>query len=269
MNATDRGSNSLPSKRRFQGMWQVVMFNPTFYLTVVPALLLSAFFIPIFPMPELRLLAWLGWGLASWWVLASVLASHWVYDLSAWPEGTWLHKALGDHAPLHGINAHAGFDETTLKLKAWLPASEIISLDLFDPQLLTEKSIHRARRYFPPLDDAIKGSFHSWPSSLPKTQVIFFLLTAHEFRRHHERVELFRQARLHLSNAPHSCIILAEHVRDTANFMAFGPGFLHFHSTASWQSAWTEAALEVTLAFNVTPWVRIWRLQPISTEPRS
>ena len=57
---------------------------------------------------------------------------------------------------------------------------------------------------------------------------------------------------------PGGRIVLVEHVRDVANFLAFGPGFLHFHSPESWRHCWEKAGLRLSDRFRVTPWVRVF-----------
>jgi hypothetical protein len=54
--------------------------------------------------------------------------------------------------------------------------------------------------------------------------------------------------------------LLVEHVRDAANFLAFGPGFLHFHSPASWRRCWEGAGLRSIDQFCVTPFVQVYVL---------
>jgi hypothetical protein len=49
-------------------------------------------------------------------------------------------------------------------------------------------------------------------------------------------------------------------MRDLANFLAFGPGFLHFHSRESWRRAWESAGFHSTDEFRVTAWVRVFVL---------
>ena len=55
---------------------------------------------------------------------------------------------------------------------------------------------------------------------------------------------------------------VVEHVRDVANFLAFGPGFLHFHSTGTWRRAWRSAGVHDVCQFRVTPFVRVFVLKP-------
>jgi len=55
-------------------------------------------------------------------------------------------------------------------------------------------------------------------------------------------------------------VVLDEHLRDTATFLAFGPGFLHFHSPASWRRCWEHAGFRSMDEFRVTPFVRIFVL---------
>jgi hypothetical protein len=44
-------------------------------------------------------------------------------------------------------------------------------------------------------------------------------------------------------------VVIVEHLRDLANFAAFGPGFVHFHSLATWRRAWESAALRLADEF--------------------
>ncbi len=56
-------------------------------------------------------------------------------------------------------------------------------------------------------------------------------------------------------------ILLVEHLRDWANFIAFGPGFLHFHSEQDWQRSISDSGLRVEQDFRVTPFVRCFVLR--------
>jgi hypothetical protein len=247
----------------FQGLWQIVRFNPWFYGAALGMLAGGVYFQPwhwFSSVPLLHASVQFGFGLACWWTLASLAVSHWVYDRSDWPQGNWLRNLASHHHPKQVLNVHAGFDETTDRLKSWLPNADIETLSVFDPQRLTEKSIHRAAIYRPGAADEWKGSPESWASPQGTFDWVLFLLSAHEFRKHEERVNLLRRAREALCDEASSTVILAEHVRDLANFMAFGPGFLHFHSASSWQNAWLEAGLESVQSLHVTPFLRVWVL---------
>jgi hypothetical protein len=251
----------------YQGLWQIIRFNPWFYAVAISGLVAGATMIygywEVAPL-WLKLLVAGGYGLACWWTLVSLLVSHWVYDRSDWPRGQWFQRMLLGTAALRILNVHAGFDETTRRLRAWLPGSSVQSLSLFDPTRLTEKSIHRAAAYRPSPNDERLGSPEAWPVPVRTYDLVCFLLSAHEFRQHKERVALLQRAAESLAVGEEAAILLVEHVRDAANFMAFGPGFLHFHSVATWQRAWEAAGLKVLVEDRVTPFLRLWKLAPRS-----
>ena len=98
-----------------------------------------------------------------------------------------------------------------------------------------------------------------WPLEAESVDVVFGLLAIHELRSEEERSAWFAEARRCLRKGGR--VILVEHVRDLANFLAFGPGFLHFHSLASWRRNWESAQLRSLDDFRVTPWVRVFVLE--------
>ena len=84
-------------------------------------------------------------------------------------------------------------------------------------------------------------------------------LSVHELRSDAERTAWFVSARASLT--AEGQVVVVEHVRDFANFLAFGPGFMHFHSGASWQSCWQQAGLDLHRQFRITPFVRVFVLR--------
>ncbi|MGI8603926.1 MAG: methyltransferase [Verrucomicrobiales bacterium] len=265
---TSRAANALAP--RFAGVAQVVRFNWPFYaiaaLTISVGSLAAALAWPWFPVWA-KLSSVAGLAAVAWWTLASLVASHWIYDRSDWPRGCWIARALGDSPVRRLLNVHAGFDETTLHLRVWLPETDVVALDLFDPVLMTERSIHRARLAGAPVPATLKASFNEWPCQPHSFDVVCFLLAAHEFRDRPQRRTLFSRAREALAVSPASCVLLVEHLRDAANFAAFGPGFLHFQAASTWHRDWQAAGLVEVDSFSITPFLRLWKLKPEGTYP--
>jgi hypothetical protein len=75
---------------------------------------------------------------------------------------------------------------------------------------------------------------------------------------HGERVRWFAEARRCLASGGR--VVLVEHLRDLANFAAFGPGFIHFHSAGTWRLAWESAGLRCFDDFRITPFLRVFIL---------
>jgi hypothetical protein len=60
---------------------------------------------------------------------------------------------------------------------------------------------------------------------------------------------------------PGGYVVLVEHVRDLANFMVFGPGFLHFLPAGEYRHLASMTGLEVIREVRMTPFVRILLLR--------
>ena len=125
---------------------------------------------------------------------------------------------------------------------------------------MPEASIRRARRMFPPPTETVRAPFDRWPVETASADVVFGLLAIHELRSEPQRTAWFAEAKRCLREGGR--VVLVEHVRDTANFLAFGPGFLHFHSRASWRRCWERAGLRCLDESHITPWVRVFVLSP-------
>lgn len=243
-----------PTRGWFTGVSNIVRFNPGFYV--------AGFAVSLCGWVTLHLLndqlpsaiwtiACLGVGLATWWLLASLVASWWVYDLSPLYRWDWLAKRAGCARIVFG---HAGFDEVTWSLRSRFPGSDIVPVDFHDPVRMTEPSIRRARRLCPPLPGTISAGLDRWP--LSHESLILFPLSAHEWRLPAERRSLLRAASGSLDAGGR--IIVIEHLRDWRNFLVFGPGFMHFHSEQTWIRDAEAVGLRCDERFRVALFLRGW-----------
>jgi SAM-dependent methyltransferase len=207
---------------------------------------------------------------SGYFLLVSLGVSHWVYDRSELYRWSWLDRTLKNLPDRnHGgsgtsrlmLLCHSGFDEASPALRARFPEPRHRwrVLDHFDAATMTEASIRRARKLFPPTPDTEPARFDHWPVESGTGGAVLGLLSIHELRSHAERADWFAEARRCL--APGGRVVIAEHVRDAANFLAFGPGFLHFHSPAAWRKSWQAADFTLTETFRITPFVRIFVLK--------
>lgn len=251
--------SAAPPRGSWEGVGKVVSFNPAFFLGGAAALGLAAAALRSFPWPRrLAALGWAGLVAGAAQFAASIVATHAVYDRSPLFRWTWLPQALGGFPPERALVAHSGFDEVSVPLRAILPETGFRVLDLHDAGEMTEPSIARARRLYPPPPGTEPAPWRAWPVETGAVGAVFLLFAAHEWRTPEGRIELLREARRVL--APGGRIILAEHLRDAANFAVYGPGALHFHSRETWRQDWTAAGLRAVDEIALTPFVHVWPL---------
>ena len=241
-------------------MLTIFRFNWPFYLAAAVIFLASLFGLFFTGPTLLKLICGMAAAGTGYFIFVSLGVSHLIYDRSDLYRWRWLQRALQDMTPERFVVCHAGFDEVSEALQHELVPAERVTLDHFDPARMTEPSIHKARRLFPPTADTIVAAFDRWPLEDARADLVFGLLAIHEFRSVEERSRWFAEARRCLK--PGGRIILAEHLRDAANFLAFGPGFLHFHSGANWKRCWEDAGLHAVDEFRITPWIGIFVIVP-------
>ncbi|MGB8168506.1 MAG: class I SAM-dependent methyltransferase [Chthoniobacteraceae bacterium] len=245
-------------RRPWQGMMAIARFNWPFYLAagvvLIAALcgLLLSGFLPV------QLVCFLAAAGAAYFIFGSLGVSHLIYDRSDLYRWRWLGRALRGAGRERFIFCHSGFDEASSELGKKFADTQWERFDHFDEELMPERSIQRARRLYPPAPGTIRAPFDHWPAPAASADVVFGLLAIHELRAEAQRTAWFAEARRCLS--AEGRVVLVEHVRDVANFLAFGPGFLHFHSPASWRRCWAGAGLRCADEFRITPWVRVFVL---------
>ena len=241
---------------KWQGMWTIAQFNWPFYGGALMVFIAAVVGFVSITEPWLKCFCAAAVMGALYFLIVSLGVSHQVYDRSDLYRWAWLERALAGSERGRMIFCHSGFDEASQSLQKRLKEVDWVVLDHYDEAMMTEASIRRARKRFPPPVGTLSAPFDRWPVEEDSAEIIFGLLAIHELRSEEERSAWFTEAQRCLK--PGGRVVLAEHTRDLANFLAFGPGFLHFHSGASWRRCWEKAHFQATDEFQVTPWVRIF-----------
>ena len=204
--------------------------------------------------PLVRWLGGSGAAVAGWFACASFWAFHWMFDRSALLGGEWLKEEL-PQAPVRWVQINVGLEETTLPLEEVFPGAEGKTLDLFNPAIMTEPAVTRARQQ----QSDVTPNFVQ-PESLPVedgwAELVVVTLAAHEIRNSQKRERFFQELRRIVS--PAGRVVVVEHLRDLAAALAFGPGIFHFFSRGEWLRLGSRAGLEVARERRITPFVRVF-----------
>ncbi len=248
----------MSARRPWQGMLAIARFNWPFYLAAGVVLIASLSGVVLSAHQPVQLGCLLAIAGAAYFIFGSLGVSHLIYDRSDLYRWEWLARALRGAGRERFIFCHSGFDETSSALGKMFTATHWQVIDHFDESLMPEASIRRARRLYPPTPTTKRAPFDHWLVESASADVVFALLAIHELRTEPQRTAWFAEARRCLR--AEGRVVLVEHVRDLANFLAFGPGFLHFHSRANWRRCWEGAGFRCADEFRVTPWVRVFVL---------
>lgn len=249
---------SIGEQSRFSGMLRVVQFNAPLYLAAAVTVAILFFLImqPHFGLNLKVILLVIALAIVLQ-TLASLVASHWIYDLS--PLKTWeFLRKIGDDNKRQIVNVHSGYDETSGALRKQFSVSNIATIDLFPALGRREPSIVKARELYPPLTPSVCTSIDNWPIADSSVDLILIAFAAHELRDAAKRELLFAQASKVLNE--HGRIVLVEHVRDLANFIAFGPGFMHFLPLSEWIRCAKVSNLKIDKQYRITPLIAVLEL---------
>lgn len=246
-------------RSKWQGVLQIVRFNWRFYAAGIIAVALGGLIL------NLVILGWL-WKFTvfffltatAFWMVMSLVVSHWVYDRSIITRWTWIADCL-PQPPQRWANIHAGLDESSPALKRLFPNARGEILDIFDPLEMTEASIAEAREHALNELAATRADLQKLPLADNEFDALFLIFAAHEIRHAEIRFKFFAELKRALK--PDGRILIVEHLRDWKNFIAYGPGCFHFQSRGTWHRAAVEATLEIEREFTITPFVRIFVLR--------
>jgi SAM-dependent methyltransferase len=243
------------NRRKFQGVLNILSFNRHFYVLGFTALILIYVSHTIF-----------GWSNTLYFIVVAafiyglampLIVSAYIYDFSGYYTLDWLKKLkIVDANDKLNLNINAGFDETSFIIKKIFPISELKVFDFYDANRHTEPAIIRARKVslVYPNTQQIKSS--TIPLKDHSVDNIFILSAAHEIRSHEEKVEFLKEC--HRICKPTGMIIVAEHLRDLPNFIAFSIGFTHFFSKEIWKKAFHSAGFSSMHETKFTPFISIF-----------
>lgn len=246
------------ARGKWQGMMTIARFNWPFYVAAIAVLISSLTGWFLVPAPVLKLVSGIAFAGSTYFLFCSLSVAHLIYDRSDLYRWGWLERALHGSNMRQAIFCHSGFDEASLELREKFGDVQWQILDHFDKTQMTETSIRRARAMFPPTPGTLSARHDAWPVAAGSADVVFGLLAIHELRSEAERSAWFVESKRCLREGGR--VVLVEHVRDPANFLAFGPGFMHFHSPASWRRCWETAGFRLADEFRITPFVRVFVL---------
>jgi SAM-dependent methyltransferase len=236
----------------------VLQFNWPWYAAAVAGLLFAIANLWLLALPGVLAVALLAFaGCGAFWAIGSLLASHWVYDRSPLYRWDWVRGQLGA-APALAVTIHAGFDEASEHLQRLWGDTHWTAWDIFDPSSMTENSIIRARKVDRRTSSSVAVNASRLPAAESTFDVAFLIFAAHELRSAAAREQLFEE--LFRVLKPGGVLLLVEHLRDWKNFVAYGPGFLHFLPRREWLRLKEVAGFRKSGGFSITPFVRVFRM---------
>lgn len=247
----------MPSSRRitFTRALRIAGYNWPLYAAAACVILAGVTVAALSIMPPwVRWFGGAGAAVAAWYSGASFGAFHWMFDRSELLRGDWLKEEI-PQTPGRWVQINVGLEETTLPLSEVFPGSEGKQLDLFNPTVMTEPAVTRARQ-----QHADAAAEVAQPDSLPVDErwadLVVVTLAAHEIRDAEKRACFFDELRRIVT--PAGRVVVAEHLHDMAAVLAFGPGIFHFFPRGEWLRLGSRANLELVRERSITPFIRVF-----------
>lgn len=242
-------------KHRFQGVKNIILFNRHLFLIPVIVTAIVCFLLFYLKLNSFILIV-LNSILFITLVpsLISILCSYYIYDISALYDL----KFINHSKPENILNIIAGFDETSLIIKERFPTAQLTICDFFYSINFNTPSIKRAHDLYPIYDDIIVADFDDFPFDDSTYDTINIFMAAHELREERERMEFFIEIKRVLKSE--GKIFVTEHLRNTANFIAFNIGSFHFYSETNWRKVFHQAGLNVMTEYSNTVFIKTFEL---------
>lgn len=244
-------------RKPFQGVSNIIRFNWHFYLIAIVALaalsLVANLGIPLLEM--LSSIAIIGIILTTTF---SLLISYYVYDCSNLYTLDWI-RVEDENQPMKLVNINAGFDESSELLAQKFIRSNLVILDFYDSTKHTEISIKRARKAYPAPSTTQSITTERLPLEDDTIDLIFAILSAHEIREEEERNLFFGELSRIIKQDGQ--IVIVEHLRDLANFLAYNIGFFHFHSRKDWLRTFATSNATIIDEYKITPFITVFILK--------
>lgn len=240
-----------PIRRPFQGVGNILRFNWHYYVILLVMIILLLYLsVFIGGVIQLVFLVFVIASLIS--VITSLTVSYIVYDRSELYEMNFLNEQFLPDNPVV-VNVHAGFDESSEIIKLKFPRCKLFVLDFYDPSKHTEVSIKRARKVYPPFPDTQRIDTQKINLEDSSVDLVVLFLSAHEIRDDEERINFFKELNRILKQ--NGKIFVTEHIRDTANFLAYNIGAFHFHPVQVWMKTFDRSGFKIMKKFKTTPFI--------------
>jgi len=193
----------------------------------------------------------------AWFGIASIVAFYWMYDTNTFFSCAWIPEKL-KLSPKHCLQVSLGLKETTLQLNEVFSNCNHETLDIFDPLIMTEPGLRRARKC-QNLSPNTCVPFNNFPIQDHWANSSFLILAAHEIRDQRKRDELFVE--MIKKTREGGDLIVVEHIRNLLSYISFGPGAFHIYPKKEWTRISEKFNLELIEQFWVNPYIYVYKFR--------
>jgi len=246
-------------RRKFQGVLNILSFNRHYYFFGLG--ILASLFVSRLIVHWSDVIFWIVIVGFLYGLIMPLLVSAYVYDFSGYYNFDWLKKVITSEEDAKQIvSINAGFDETSFIIRNKFPQSDLKVFDFYNSERHTEPAIKRARKVSLTYPNTQQITFNAIPLKNESTDIVFLLSAVHEIRSHEEKIQFLKEC--YRLCKPGAKVIMAEHLRDFPNFLAFSVGFTHFFSRSTWKNAFERAGFSSFKEIKFTPFMSVFDCSP-------